>query len=647
MLNASKILLLLPDVAFAAELLPGKQPNSFSIQTCSQYLSPFLEGSKFNSEKLFKLFKKLETDEPYALVLPDSLFFNKIVSVSKESDSAIKDELKGSILPSLNLDSEIHEIITTVLNQHKGETRIQISALAKSVLGPVRAVAEKAGVAVESVTPLSFALKSIISLEPSVSAVQLGDSLYIAQHYIGISDCQQVPVTDTQKAVEIITEFKKNESSTMTVYALTNPLIGSQLKEGLKQIVPLQQMSEVTEGSKLPGAVTTTIESVARSLSITDFPIPLFNLGKASREELDALVVPDAADDDADELDDDSSESATVSIVGDEPQTDGEVAMSKDEKLPTEKAEDTASVTKEAGETKEGLVEKAAELTTEENVAERIEDLAETVAVSDLPKPSSLGGAAAVAAAAKETANDGPAIKLDALSELKSETAEKTEIAVGKVKDLEDTMEEKVAVLGNKAESTVDLSTLTKAQSGSSTDTVKPVQSKDGGRNMTKMILTTLGVFLVTLAVGVGIGFFLINQGKNADTETPTVTVEPTPAATPEATPAESEEASASAQLGNEEKAAVSILVVNATSKAGYAGTIRTRLVNGGFTKATAGNAGGEYGTAGNFVFMKEGSTALRTSLESAMQLELTEDADLAEAEDAEGTYDVIIVLNE
>ncbi len=635
MLNASKILLILPDVAFAAELLPGKQPNTFSIQTCSQYLSPFIEGTKFNTEKLVKLFQKLEKDEPYALVLPDGLFFNKIVSVSKESDSAIKEELKGTILPSLNLDSETYELITTVLNQHKGETRIQISAQAKTVLGPVRAVAEKTGISIQSITPISFALKSIISLEPSASAVQLGGSLYIAQHYIGISDCQQVPIADVPKAVEIIKQFKKNEPSTMTVYALTNPLIGSQLKEGLKQIVPLQQMSEVAEGSKLPGAVTTTIESIARSLAITDFPIPLFSLGKATREELDALIIPETTDADADEMDESES---TV-----EPAESEKADVAPDEADKPEKPADEPAASAPA----DIFDEDKDSTSTEENVAERIAELQDAVEVSDLPKPSSVGGAAAVAAAATVVA-DGPAIKLDALSELKNTATPKPELIVGQVKDLEDDMVDKVGVFGSKAESTLDLRALTKAQSSPSTDTVKPVQNKDGGKNMTKMILTTLGVFVVTLAVGVGIGFFLINQGKNVETETPEVTVEATPAPTPEIPVAsESAEATSSATLTAAEKAAVNVLVVNATSKGGYAGTIRTRVVNGGFTKVTAGNAQGEYTKTGNFVFMKEGSTALRTALESATQLELTEDADLAAAEDAAGTYDVVLVLNE
>lgn len=639
MLNASKILLVLPEVAFAAELLPGKQPNTFSIQNCSQYLSPFLEGIKFNGEKLYKLFHRIQKDEPYALVLPDDLFFNKIVSVSKESDSAIRDELKGVILPSLNVSEETHDIVTTVLNVHKGETRIQISAVSRAVLGPIRAVAEKTGATISNVVPLSFALKSIISLEPSVSAVQLGDSLYIAQHYIGVSDCQRVPATEIEKAVELIKGFKKAEPSTMTVYALTNPLIGSQLKEGLKQIIPLQQMSETVEGSKLPGAVTTAIESIARSLS-SDFPIPLFDLGKASRDELDALVVGNAGDD-ADELDDDTSSIAEVDTKAIEEEDEAEAVPA--EKAPSRVAPEPVDEKVEA----EGE-ETMPKVTTVEEI--QVEE-------SDLPKPSHLGGAAAVAAAAKQTADEGPTIKLDALSELGDEptpSVQKTpDITIGKVKDLEESLEEKVAILGNKAESTVDLSALSRAQSGSSTDNVKPVPSKDGGKKMNKMILTTLGVFLITVLLGGAAGFWFIRFNQSSESETPTVTVEPTmepePVVEQNETAEEATESAQTTDLGAEEKAALSIYVVNATGRSGHAGTFRTRLTTAGFSTVAVGNTNSEegYEDEGNFIFMKDGSNALLEALSTATKLTLTEDADLATVEDSAGKYDVIIVLNE
>ncbi len=157
---------------------------------------------------------------------------------------------------------------------------------------------------------------------------------------------------------------------------------------------------------------------------------------------------------------------------------------------------------------------------------------------------------------------------------------------------------------------------------------------------MIKMIAITLVVFIITVAVGVGIGFGLLTLSKSKApvSPTPTEVVEVAPTATPEPTPI----ASASAQIA---PADASVLIVNATTKAGYAGTIKDLLDKAKFGTVTAGNAKGEYDTAtNNLVLMSEENAAFILELEKATDLGLAFSEGYS-TEDTKGTYDAVIVL--
>ena len=139
-----------------------------------------------------------------------------------------------------------------------------------------------------------------------------------------------------------------------------------------------------------------------------------------------------------------------------------------------------------------------------------------------------------------------------------------------------------------------------------------------------------------------------------AQTPTPTAPVIPVESTT-SADASDSASASPSASTkpstatGSAPSAAVAaqkVLVVNATDKAGYAGQIRTKLATGGFKAVTAGNAKGTYTTEGDFIFQKAADETAIAAYEKASGLTLTtvEDAD---DEDPQGTYDVVIILNQ
>lgn len=161
---------------------------------------------------------------------------------------------------------------------------------------------------------------------------------------------------------------------------------------------------------------------------------------------------------------------------------------------------------------------------------------------------------------------------------------------------------------------------------------------------MLKMVFITLVVFAVTVAVGIGVGLGLLQlNNKNTADTSPVVVSEasPVPVASPVPSPSPKPEL---------DKASVSILVVNATTRAGYAGTIKDLLSKDGFTQVTTGNAKGEYD--GNSLLLDEDDDSLADAIEAASDLEslttyASDSAHPKKTEDASGKYDAVLVLGE
>lgn len=168
----------------------------------------------------------------------------------------------------------------------------------------------------------------------------------------------------------------------------------------------------------------------------------------------------------------------------------------------------------------------------------------------------------------------------------------------------------------------------------------KPIKNQTGVSSMMKMIIVIVIAFVVTVSIGLGAGYFLLNRSGgegSAPTPTPTpeaVVVTPTAEPTPTLAPVDPAE--------------VSVLVINATTKAGYAGQISTKLNEAGFTETSTGNAKGEYATASaNLVMMPEENPGLVSSLSTATGLSLTFSEEGLATEDPEGSYDAVIVLTQ
>ncbi|MBP7768708.1 hypothetical protein KA082_02635, partial [Candidatus Woesebacteria bacterium] len=174
MLDTKKLLYILPEVAYIAEVLPDKKPHSFVVHAFTQINGAFLSEEEFTTANIIKLFTKLERGEAYHVILPDFLFTNTIVSVTGTSDKNIKDELKTNLFPQLGLEPTTHLLDSSVLNEIRGNSRVQLSAIEKELLVPLRVAAQAAEVQISAISPLSWAIKSFVSLEPSISVLQLG-----------------------------------------------------------------------------------------------------------------------------------------------------------------------------------------------------------------------------------------------------------------------------------------------------------------------------------------------------------------------------------------------------------------------------------------------------------------------------------------
>jgi hypothetical protein len=543
-------LYLLPDVAYAVELVPNKDGNAYVIRDYLQVNGEFMDDNVILPQSMEKLSGKLQP-QPYDLILPDFLFTNTVINVEKTGDDEVKKYINEELVPSLELSADTHSIQSFVLTEHKGTSKVQLSALELSVLDPVRDTLDGGnGPTIRNVYPLSWTLKSLISLEPSISLVQMGGNLYLAQHYIGVDQANYGSAEDVEKLVETVKTLKGAEPSIQTLYLLSSALVESKLKEGLKDTLPLQQLASESEATEMPVYVKQIIEAGAKTLSIADYKLPVFIMGvgtikaaspmEASKEEMNKQV----------------EEPEETNLP-----TPTEIGEGKSEL-------EFADAPKEPEVEDKPVKPAAVDLSQFSNQEEKMED----------EEPI-------------EPAKDEPPAKSKADKQA--------------MKPAESPLPPKKTVIKNNT----------------------------GVNSMVRMIVIGLISFFVTVGIGLGIGLGLLTFTKPADTQQ-TAETSPTPAAeatpTPTPTPAIN-------------RADFTLLVVNATTKAGYAGEVAADLETAGFEDVTGQNAKGDYET-GNYVLMTEENPALLAQLSEDTGLELTF-AEGKLVEDAAGSYDAVIVL--
>ncbi|MDH5533782.1 MAG: hypothetical protein OEX81_05155 [Candidatus Pacebacteria bacterium] len=635
MLNSKKLLYVFSDVAYVAELLPAKKKGDFKVQEFRQINGEFLDNDTFIPENIEKLFSKLDKEE-YLLVLPDFFFTNTIIEVKEKAKTKVEKHIEEKLLPSLNLSEKTHQIEHFVLTQYGDKSNVQLSAIERSLLAPIFEAAKKHEVKVSKAISLSWTIKSLISLEPSLSLVQMGENLYLVQHYIGIDQATSAPITDVEKIAETIKTLKGAEPSIQTMYLLTNELVEDNLKELLKATLPLQQLSDFKDEKKdLPSYVKQVIEAGAKTLSVTDFNVPEFKV-----EAVDAELVEEAAKGNKKETKDDKEETESVTEPVTEPDEEPTVE-------PEEKAVDDSEVVEDVKDPEE---EPLPEPTTPPEGEEAITEVSdqEVAAVSD---DFVIGGTPDTL---KEENND---IVENKEESQKSDMPEETKKPVTDTEsDNETTSTEEetgtdalsqFAVIDDSAEEKSEpvkeeKTTKEESKSEMTSEKQKPaevIKNKTGVSSMLKMVFVSLSVFFLTVGIGVGLGLGYINiSNKGEESTTPEVVTEEVVEEVAEASPTPSPEPEI-------DKETIEILVVNATSKAGYAGTIKKSLTAADFVEVDAGNSKGDY-DEGNYVLMSEENKGLIKLIEEATDLEF-EFSDEIKIEDIKGSYDAVVVLAE
>lgn len=645
------LLYILPDLAYVARLIPGKKAHDFVLSDFRQINGTFLNDTLLLADNLDKLLAKLDSGS-YKLILPDFLFTSTIVNVEKETEDEVRDYLKNELLPSLQLNQEDFYLDTTILSNYKGVFKVQLTALEKALLTPlVAALKSKKDVRIESVSPLSWSSKSIISLEPSVAILQLGAHLYLAEHYIGVDQCYYTPIAEASNFSETVKTLKGAEPSLQTVYLLTNSLIDGQLKEELKATLPVQQLADLaSENEKMPSYVKQIIESAAKTFSIPEYLLPQFALDSAyektvsmSTEDLDEDVTSDEEPSKKSEKvetaeepkvteeespDSVEEEEAKISDVDD----DGEALVNNIVKpavlgaaataLP--KPQEISAFALNQAQTPvkvEEELEESSQATESELTESRV-----TVATSVDEKSGKTE--VSVSKSERQVSN----------TENSSETESEKETKTDKPKNPEEIDLSKFANLA------IDPSVIGKNSSDKSgkEETSMPTEKKEVIKNnseaggVAKMIFIGLLSFVLTVALGVGLGMAYLhyteNAGSASPSPTPTVVAE---AVTPTPTP--------KVELT---KADYKLLVVNATAKAGYAGTIAKKIEAADFPTVAAANAKGDYEAKDYLLVETEDASAaaLLAELNTATGLDLQLSTQKSQ-EDSSGKYDAVVVL--
>lgn len=641
-----KLLYVLPDLAYVAELLPTKKPFSYAIHNFRQINGEFLDDNEFIEANIGKLLDRLDVAE-YIVVLPDYLFTDTIVNVRADSETKVRDYLKAQLLPGLEIDKTTHQIETFILTEFKGMYKVQLSALERSLITPLSRAMSQRGLTVQSIVSLSWSAKSIISLEPSISVLQMGDKLYLSQHYIGIDQTNFAPVVESTNIVETVKTLKGAEPSIQTVYVLASEVVAAELKDSLHDLVPVQQLATFSDtDTKMPSYVKQIIEAGMRSLTAPDYMVPKFALEKVSPAQVHAEAVGvDALTEVAETPAMSTNDKVSQDVFGEEVEPESETDLENATTLP------------KPGLAKTVLVETVS-TTTLMSSAEDIDDADEmSDDVTETDKEDVPVRTVSQTFTIDSLEIDEP-IKKDDLESKGSDSALPTTVTEPD-KATDESDESEVAL-----EQFVSHNDLAKKESPSETDSVdektvasdvktaeqptkKIIKNQTDEKNMVKLIFIGLASFFATVGVGIGLGLgIMMVSGKKPAAETTTIqpavpSLAPSVAPTATAASGSATTSTSSAQIKRTEK----ILVVNATKISGYAGKTATKLKAAGFTTVQTGNAAGTY-EKGTYVLMRTKNDALLASLVKATGVEL-KSADGIATEDAKSQYDAVIVLAE
>lgn len=599
----TRLLYIFSDLAYIAKLNPTKKAHEFAISDFHQLNGQFLDENSLIEKNIKKLVDKLEAGS-YQLILPDFLFTNTMVNVEVKTEEEVKEYLKDKLLPDLKIDTEDFYLDTNILSNYGGAFKVQLTALEKGIILPlVKALKNSKDVSIQAVAPLSFSIKSLISLEPSVSILQVNRELYLAQHYIGVDQCFNTSIDNANDFAETVKTLKGVEPSLQTLYLLSDALVDNKIKEVLTETLPVQQLAEpAEEGDKIPPYVKKIIEAGAKTLSIPDYLLPQFSIDQDYDKEL------------AIQQEKENGLDTTINIT--------KPAVVGEEETKESKLESENDMKDKESKKKEDAKQESKKIEDQEKTEKEVLPSPKKIDLTEVNKPS------------------------DQEQELQQKTEDSLEKAEKKAEKKEEAAEINLAQFTNLA---VDPSVLNKKEAKKTSDkesempSVKPViKNSSEGTGVLKMIIIALLSFALTVALGVGIGYGVLQLTNkqapkiNVGDEAAETAQEPEPSPTPEPVVINKED--------------YQLLVVNATIKAGYAGTIANDLEDAGFIDVAAANASGDY-EEGNYLLLSDlgeeqeaSNQALLAEIEEITELDW-QLSDEITVEDADGDYQAVLVL--
>ena len=329
-MSTQNLLYILPEMAFTTSLEETSKSNYFFAQSFHQINGEFIADENFLLENLKKLFERVEAGE-YTLILPDFLFTDTIVTVPKTDDREIAVYLRNELLPKINVSTFTHETCTSVLLQRGKTSKVQLSALEKELAAQIQLAIGNHQVKIKEIVPLSWTLKAAVSLEPSITIAQLGESLYLAEHFVGINQTSHAKIDDLNQIEETVKTLKGADTNLQTIYLFTSGLVEEKLKKDLAKILPIQQLVETAaEEAQIPSYVKEIVEIAGRTLSLSEFVVPRFSF--VSEKEAAKEAAATEAEADADlvvetmtmEVDDDQDLAETATVTAEVKETEVE-----------------------------------------------------------------------------------------------------------------------------------------------------------------------------------------------------------------------------------------------------------------------------------------------------------------------------------
>ena len=700
MLNSSKLIYILADLAYIVELLPAKKNGGYAISSFRQVNGGFFENDDLNQENIGKLFTKLTNDSPYTVILPDSIFTDTILTVDNNEKQSAEQFVRDKVLANLSITDKSHQIKITELDKNKNKTRVQLTAIENSHLSIIAQAAQKNSVEVERILPLSWTVKSLIVLEPSLGMIQMGNNLYLSLHYVGVDQTIQRSIESIEDLFESIKTLKGAQPGIQSIYLLTNTSIEDKIQEKISESLPIKQLAKKKKGdddSAMPSYVQAAIEAIVLVLKDKNNKIPVFtlenqelkivekqgivnkeqknNLIKNTNKEInkeenmtdtklpkpstakntkkahsskkadkkDKKVKKTATEDKKEEK---NSDPKTTIVTIDDLMKRLPAQKTDDKVVGDEKVEEKSTVAAVAADKSAATDTKSEETTDAESVSESTANDKATsgeVEIEDVPVSSPSAVDTESTSLDAKSAEDKKTEEITSLDESTSKDVDKDDKAEKADSNIEDVKEAESIDLKQFAGDTDDSESEGTKKSELSEDKEKSmkkdvIKNKDGLSGFVKTILVGLVVCAITVAVGVGIGFLVVSKQGGQDVESPIVEppadTEVAPTATPTPEP-----------VAEIDKSELSVLVVNATTTAGYAGKFKTMLENAEYGEITAGNSKGDY-EEGFYILMAEENQDLIDAVAEDTELTL-EYSDQYSVEDVDGKYDFVLVLSE